>query len=116
MSARQEATQQPAIQEVQEGHDKRGRGSMVLLPTNKRHNNQIERWRSSRGYHCHDNDCGDDDNDDHEHVAGVRGVGLVIDAAWRGGGGGGEEEDCKDVSRSRKWWMRGGRRNIMGAP
>ena len=87
-----------------------------MPPTNKRHNNQIERWRSSREYHRHDDDCGDDDDDDHKHVAGVRGVGLVIDAAWRGGGGGGEEEDCKDVSRSRKWWMRGGRRNIMGAP
>ena len=23
---------------------------MVLLPTNKRHNNQIERWRSSHGF------------------------------------------------------------------
>ena len=89
---------------------------MVLPPKNKRHNNQIERWRSSHRYHCHDNDCGDNDDNDHKHVAGVRGVGLVIDAAWRGSGGGGEEEDCKDVSRSRKWWMRGGRRNIMGAP
>jgi len=24
-----------------------------------------------------------------------------------GGDGGGEEEDCKDVSRSRRWWKRG---------
>ena len=38
-SAQQEVTQQPAIQEAQEGHNERRRVSMVLLPTNGRHNN-----------------------------------------------------------------------------
>ncbi len=42
-------------------------------------------------------------------------MGLIIDAAWCGGGGGGVEDDCKDVSRSRRWWRRGVRRNKGGA-
>ena len=66
----QGVTQQPAIQEAQEGHDKRRQGSMVLPPTNKRHNNQIERSRSSKGYHCHDNDCRDDKDDDLDGING----------------------------------------------
>ncbi len=71
----QEATQQPAIEEVQEGHDERRRGLKVLPPMSKRHNNQIKRWRSSHGYHCHDNDCGDNDDNDHDGING-RGFGC----------------------------------------